>query len=81
MSQEVVAMFVLGPDHPHVATSLNNLAELYRAQGRYGAAEPLYQRALALCERVLGTKHPAVAIVRKNYAILLQHRHREATPS
>ena len=24
----------LGPEHPSVATSLNNLAELYRAQGR-----------------------------------------------
>ena len=32
---------VLGPEHPNVATSLNNLAELYRAQGRYADAEPL----------------------------------------
>jgi tetratricopeptide (TPR) repeat protein len=31
----------LGPDHPDVATSLNNLASLYRAQGNYDAAEPL----------------------------------------
>ncbi len=29
----------LGPEHPNVAQSLNNLAELYRAQGRYGEAE------------------------------------------
>ena len=28
----------LGPEHPATATSLNNLAELYRAQGRYGEA-------------------------------------------
>ena len=34
----------LGPDHPDVATSLNNLAELYEAQGRYADAEPLYKR-------------------------------------
>ena len=39
---------VLGPDHPAVATSLNNLAELYRTQGRYPEAEPLYKRALAI---------------------------------
>jgi hypothetical protein len=25
----------LGPDHPDVALSLNNLAQLYQAQGRY----------------------------------------------
>ncbi len=31
----------VGPDHPDVATCLNNLAELYRVQGRYSQAEPL----------------------------------------
>ena len=41
----------LGPDHPDVATSLNNLAGLYHAQGRYAKAEPLYQRALAIPRR------------------------------
>ena len=35
----------LGPDHPDVASSLNNLAELYKTQGRYADAEPLYKRA------------------------------------
>ena len=38
----------VGPDHPDVATSLNNLAELYRAQGEYAKAEPLYTRSLAI---------------------------------
>jgi tetratricopeptide (TPR) repeat protein len=52
---------VLGPEHPEVATGLNNLALLYYAQGRYSEAEPLYQRALALWERVLGAEHPEVA--------------------
>jgi tetratricopeptide (TPR) repeat protein len=33
----------LGPDHPNVATSLNNLAGLYYSQGNYSAAEPLYK--------------------------------------
>ena len=91
----------LGPEHPDTATSLNNLADLYRDQGKYapgGAAvsagagdqgkgpgagasrhghqpqqpgrsvsrpgqlrqaEPLYQRALAIDEKVLGPEHPA----------------------
>src|SRR5262249_44602667 len=34
-----------GPNHPQVAKSLNNLALLYRAQGRYAEAEPLFKRS------------------------------------
>ena len=44
----------LGPEHPDVATSLNNLAMLYYDQGQYAKAEPLYQRALAIREKALG---------------------------
>ena len=43
----------LGPEHPDVARSLNNLAGLYRAQGQYAKAEPLYQRALGIREKAL----------------------------
>ncbi len=41
----------MGPEHPNVATSLNNLAEFYRAQGRYADAEPLHKRALSIAYR------------------------------
>ena len=34
--------------------SLNNLAGLYRSQGRWTEAEPLYKRALAICEELSG---------------------------
>ena len=37
----------LGPDHPDVAISLNNLADLYRAQGRYADALPIVQRTIS----------------------------------
>jgi tetratricopeptide (TPR) repeat protein len=47
----------LGPEHPNVATSLNNLAALYKAQGRYAEAEPLYRRALEIWEKALGPEH------------------------
>jgi tetratricopeptide (TPR) repeat protein len=40
----------LGPHHPAVATSLNNLAALYQAQGAYAQAEPLLDRALDIRE-------------------------------
>jgi tetratricopeptide (TPR) repeat protein len=62
----------LGPDHPDVATSLNNLALLYRAQGRYEQAAPLLKRALAIRERALGPDHPDVAASLENCVLLLR---------
>ena len=43
-------VLALAPDHPDVATSLNNLALLYQAQGRYGATEPP-QKQLSRCAK------------------------------
>ncbi len=48
------------PTTPMSAQSLNNLAVLYQAQGRYAEAEPLYKRALAIREKALGPDHPDV---------------------
>jgi esterase/lipase superfamily enzyme/Tfp pilus assembly protein PilF len=62
----------VGPDHPDVARSLNNLAALYQNQGRYADAEPLYMRALAIREKTLGPDHPDVAITLNNLAALYQ---------
>jgi CHAT domain-containing protein len=53
-----------------VATSLNNLALLYRAQGNYEAAEPLFQRSLRIRETALGPEHPDVATSLNNLALL-----------
>jgi tetratricopeptide (TPR) repeat protein len=51
-----------------VATSLNNLALLYRDQGRYEEAEPRFQRALEIREKALGPEHPDVAQSLNNLA-------------
>ncbi len=59
-----------GPDHPAVATSLGNLAGLYKTQGQYAQAEPLFKRALAIMEKALGPEHPAVATSLENIAEL-----------
>ncbi|MEH2162514.1 MAG: tetratricopeptide repeat protein, partial [Nostoc sp.] len=67
---------LLGDNHPDVAASLNNLAELYFFTGRYSEAEPLYLQAFAICEQTLGVDHPNTITVRGNYAIFL----REAYP-
>ena len=51
----------LGPEHPDVAQSLNNLARLHRAQGQYAKAEPLYHQSLAIMKKALGPEHTDVA--------------------
>ncbi len=67
----------LGEEHPRAATSLNNLASLYRVQGRYAEAEPLYQRSLAIREKALAAEHPHVADSLENYAALLRKTGRD----
>ncbi len=70
----------LGPEHPNVATGLNNLASLYADQGKYAEADPLYQRALIVLTRAVGPEHPDVATMLENYARMLRvlNRHAEA---
>ena len=71
-----------GKQDPRLATSLNNLALLYRAQGKYAQAEPLYKRSLAIREKALGPEHPDLAL-NLNYLALLyetQGKYAEAEP-
>ncbi|WP_051463646.1 tetratricopeptide repeat protein [Leptolyngbya sp. PCC 6406] len=69
-------------DSVQLASSLARLANLYNAQGRYGEAEPLYQKALTLCQRLLGSDHPDTASSLNNLAGLYesQGRYGEAEP-
>jgi len=71
-----------GPQDPRLATSLNNLAELYRLQGKYAEAEPLNKRSLAIREKALGPAHPDVANSLNNLAGLYhqQGKYNEAEP-
>lgn len=55
-----VAEANVGPNHPYIAISLNNLALLYSNEGDYAKAEPLYNRSLAIWEKTLGPDHPYV---------------------
>ena len=71
-----------GPDHPDVATDLNNLAALLAATNRLAEAEPLYRRAVAINEASYGPDHPTVATTLNNQAELLRATNRlaEAEP-
>jgi CHAT domain-containing protein/Tfp pilus assembly protein PilF len=68
----------LGPNHPDVAQSLNNLAELYKDQGRYADAEPLFKRSLDIAEKASGPNHPEFAGSLDNLASLYIHQGRYA---
>lgn len=60
-----------------VVSSLNNLAFLYRAQSRYGEAEPLYRKALQLSEKVLGPEHPNTLTMQQlNFVVLRVNQER-----
>ena len=72
----------LGPDHPNVATTLNNLGLLYSDQARYDEAEPLLKRSLSIREKTLGPDHPNVAKTLNSLAVLYsdQDEHLKALP-
>ena len=58
----------LGPAHPDVATSLHNLASVYRDQERYAQAEQLLQPRAGNYGKSLGPDHPDVATCLNNLA-------------
>jgi tetratricopeptide (TPR) repeat protein len=73
---------VLRDEHPDVAQSLNNLAGLLRAQGKYDEAEPLCRQSLEILRKVLGEEHPNFAGSLNNLAAVLraQGKYDEAEP-
>ena len=66
LEKEVKRRF--GENHANYAVALNNLAIVYKAQGKYADAEGLYRRALAIREKVLGSSHADVAGTLSNLA-------------
>ena len=59
---------VLPADHPHIATSMNNLAATYGALGRHEEALRLKEETLAFRKRVLPADHPDIATSMNNLA-------------
>jgi tetratricopeptide (TPR) repeat protein len=62
---------LLAPDHPDVATSLNNLALTLAASGRADEALALHQKALAIKRSTLDPNHPSIARSLANVARLM----------
>jgi CHAT domain-containing protein len=65
----VIQEKALGPDHPDVASSLQNLANFYDYKRDNARAEPLYRRALVIWEKALGPDHPHIAVTWSDMAL------------
>jgi tetratricopeptide (TPR) repeat protein len=59
-----------------LASSLNNLADLYLETGRGAQAEPLLQRSLDIRLRLLGPGHPDVGMTMNNLGALYKRQHK-----
>lgn len=72
--QSALALAEAGPpDDPRLLSSYMHLATAYSQQGQYAQAALLYQRALALQERLYGVEHPQLLEV-LDAAIALQRK-------
>jgi len=63
---------LLGPEHPDLAQTLNNLGVLRHTQGRYAEAGAFYLWALETCAIKEHPQDQDVLNLRQNYAALLQ---------
>ncbi len=61
-----------GPNHPQVATAVNNLGSVLRDLGDLAGARAHYERALGIDEAAYGPDHPEVAIRVNNLGFVLQ---------
>ena len=75
---EAVIKARLGVDHPNYGAALHQIADVYSAQGRYGEAQALFERALAIRERALGAASPALAPTINNLGVTYQNQGRYA---
>ncbi|CAF4380811.1 unnamed protein product, partial [Rotaria sordida] len=48
----------LPPNHPNLATSYNNIGQVYKDMGNYSKALEYYEKALKIREKALPSNHP-----------------------
>lgn len=59
-------------EHPHTASSLNDLGLLHMEMGNLGRARTYYERALSINMKVLGKDHPDMGALHHNLGGLLK---------
>jgi tetratricopeptide (TPR) repeat protein/nucleoside phosphorylase len=60
-----------GPDHPNVASTVNNLGILLRDMGDLESAKAQFERAITIDEKAYGPNHPNVARDVNNLGLVL----------
>ncbi len=71
---------LLGPEHPKLAQTLNNLGVLCHTQGRHAEAEAFYLWALEVCEANQNSLDPDIVYLMRNYTSLLKEVGRDWKP-
>ena len=66
-----ILLQTLGPQHPDLTSSYNNVALVLRGQGDLKQAKEYHERALAIRLQTLGPQHPDVASSYNNLATVL----------
>jgi tetratricopeptide (TPR) repeat protein len=61
----------LGPDHPNVASDLNNLGDVLRSLGRLEAARTQFERALEIWKASYGDSDPKCALAHNSLGLVL----------
>src|SRR5437588_550164 len=74
----VIAETRPGAAQPHVPDPLTSLANVYYLQGKYGDAEELFKRTLAIQEATLGAGHPDVSTTLNNLAAVYSAQDKNA---
>ena len=59
-----ISLKQLGPDHPDVATSYNNIAFLYKTKKALPKAKEYWEKAHAILLKNLGPNHPHTKLVK-----------------
>lgn len=80
LNRQVLALRqqVLGPAHPEVAASLNNLAFVLENQGKFEEAEASLRKAVAINQETSGPQSPATLTSTHNLAVVLSRRGQHA---
>jgi CHAT domain-containing protein/Tfp pilus assembly protein PilF len=78
LAEAMLANLEKGPPTRDLAGAINNLAQLYGDVGRDAEAEPMFKRALAIMEKVVGLDSVAISFELNNLAALYQRQQRYA---
>ena len=63
-------------DNEDYARQLNDLALVYKSQGKYDEAIELYEEALLIAEKTIGKEHPDYAVSLNNLALVYKSQGR-----